>query len=70
MTFDLKPLLEKSEKMRKYVPPAKPGQDGDNWQKKDTNSNQSRVYFENRDDRTYDNDTAGMDDTYYYMWSR
>ena len=63
------PLLEKSEKMRKYVPPAKPGQGGDDWQKKDTNSNQSRVYFESRDDRTYDEDTAGMDDNYYYMWS-
>jgi hypothetical protein len=46
VTYDLMPLLEKSEKMRKYVPPVKPGQGGDDWQKKDTNSNQSRVTFE------------------------
>ena len=52
VTYDLMPLLEKSEKMRKYVPPSKPGQEGESWQKKDINTNQSRVYFENRSDRT------------------
>ena len=71
VTYDLSPLLSKSEKLRSYVIPRK-SDSGDNepsWYENRIDSNQSRVCFNGADDRNGENNTAGMDDEYYYMWS-
>lgn len=69
VTWELMPLLDKSEKMRAYVPPAKPDAGGEKWCMTDENTIQSRVSFSGTDDRTQDADAGTCDDKYYYMFS-
>ena len=65
------PLLDKSEAMRKYVPPQKPGSgDAGKYDRIDHESIQGRVEFYQEDDRTQHNDQAINDAKYYYMWSK
>ena len=72
ISWDLMPLLDKSEKLRKYIPPFKSSDNGEPYAWNDQRCIQSRVSFlpPSQSDRTGDDDTAGCDNTHYFMWSK
>jgi len=56
LTYDLLPLLDKSEAFKKYIPPTKPGSEGDAWSRVNEMSAQNKVSFDSGGDRTQDSD--------------
>ena len=52
ITWDLMPLLDKSEKMRKYIPPSSGSSDGDPYGFKEVSCPQGRVTFTGSTDNT------------------
>ena len=65
------PLLDKSEAMRKYVPPQKPGSsDSKPYEMIDAVLIQHSVEFYQEDNAGQVNDQAINDAKYYYMWSK
>ena len=52
VTWDLMPLLDKSEKMRKYIPPSSGSSDGDPYGFKEVSCPQGRVTFTGSTDNT------------------
>lgn len=53
VTWDLMPLLDKSEKMRKYIPPSSSSSEGgDPYAMKEVSTAQSRVEFIGSTDNT------------------
>lgn len=73
LTWDLMPLLEKTEKYRKYTPPAKvDSSSGDPFSKYEEDCVQSHVYFRSPSDsdRSYDPDNGVACQNWYFMWSK
>ena len=73
LTWDIMPLLEKTEKLRKYTPPAKvDSSSGDPFSKYEEDCVQSHVYFRSPSDsdRSYDPDNGIACQNWYFMWSK
>ena len=68
ISWELQPLLDRSEAYRKYAPPVPPSS-GELGRPGDKQDVQSRVTFVGESDRTQDQDTAIMDSQHYFMWS-
>ena len=56
VSYDLVPLLDKSETFRKYIPLSKAGSEDNKWGKVNDSSVQSRVSYDGQSDRTQEND--------------
>lgn len=73
ITWDLLPLLDKSERQRKYSPPQKVMSQADisdasMWHRTDEDTSTSQVYFSIDGNRVSESDAGGCDDKHYYMW--
>ena len=70
VTWELMPLLDKSEKMLQYIPPSKESSGDDSkWTMKEHSCPQGQVSFENETNNTLENDAGICDSSHYYMFS-